>query len=165
MKRNAAVKVLFMGKPLREIYPHATRFQVLKYKARLLGRAVVRLSVMCAVIVSAGAIGALYFSSSTVTAQTTTIVQHAGAPVLDRIAKCESGGQQFLPSGAVVARTNTNGSVDVGKYQINLSAAHVREMARLGFNPLTEEGNTAYAQYLYENRGTTDWASSQKCWQ
>lgn len=97
------------------------------------------------------------------------IVQ-ASAPVLDRIADCESGsgkpgsGHQFTTSGDVVTNSNQNGTVDVGKYQINLNAAHVREMAKLGFNPLTEEGNEAYAHFLYANRGTTDWSSSQRCW-
>jgi hypothetical protein len=26
------------------------------------------------------------------------------------------------------------------------------------------EGNTAYAKFLYANKGTGDWSSSQHCW-
>lgn len=86
------------------------------------------------------------------------------APVLDRIAKCESRTGQFNPDGSVVTNTNKNGTVDVGKYQINMSADHIKELAKLGLNPLTEEGNEAYAKYLYLNRGTGDWSSSASCW-
>jgi hypothetical protein len=93
------------------------------------------------------------------------------APVLDHIADCESGNgkpgsaRQFKADGSVVVNTNTNGIVDVGKYQINMSADHIKEMAKLGFNPLTEDGNKAYAEWLYTNRGTGDWSSSAHCWQ
>lgn len=88
----------------------------------------------------------------------------ADAPVLDRIANCESKGKQLNAKGEVIVNVNTNGTVDVGKYQINMSAGHVKEMAKLGFNPLTEEGNEAYAKYLYQNVGTGPWSSSSKCW-
>lgn len=92
------------------------------------------------------------------------------APVLQRIADCESGdgtkgsGSQLNKKGEVITHTNSGGSVDVGKYQINLSADHIKEIAKLGLNVLTEEGNYAYAQYIYENHGTGDWSSSMKCW-
>src|SRR6266576_6311948 len=51
------------------------------------------------------------------------------APVLQRIADCESGngtpnsGKQFLANGNVVTNLNKNGSIDIGKYQINLNIA------------------------------------------
>ncbi len=92
------------------------------------------------------------------------------APVLQRISDCESGngkpgtGKQFTASGAVVTNVNKNGSIDVGKYQINLNVQHLQEMAKLHLNPLTEDGNYAYAKYIYENHGTGDWSSSQSCW-
>jgi hypothetical protein len=114
-------------------------------------------------------IGAVWFSSHTIEAQTVTQAA-PDAPILERIADCESGtgkpgtGTQFRKDGSVVTNANTNGTVDVGKYQINLNPAHIREMATLGLNPLTEEGNTAYAKFLYENHGTGDWDSSAHCW-
>jgi hypothetical protein len=52
--------------------------------------------------------------------------------------------------------------VDVGKCQIN--SIHFKEATSLGFDLMTAEGNTAYAKYLYANKGTGDWYSSQKCW-
>lgn len=91
-------------------------------------------------------------------------------PVLDRIGDCESGDgskgsrRQFLPNGNVVTHTNANGSVDVGMYQINMTAAHINLMAKKGFNPLTLDGNKAMAEYIYLNEGTGPWSTSQKCW-
>lgn len=93
------------------------------------------------------------------------------AAVMQRIAGCESEGnrnakgKQFNANGTIVTNVNTNGTVDVGKYQINMQKAHIVAMAKLGLNPFTEEGNEAYAMYLYENEGTGDWSSSRSCWQ
>lgn len=88
----------------------------------------------------------------------------APAPVLDRIAKCESKSGQFNSKGDVVTNVNTNGTVDVGAYQINLSAEHIKQMAKMGINPFTADGNKQYAEYLYQNVGTGPWVSSANCW-
>jgi hypothetical protein len=118
-------------------------------------------------------LGAVMFSTTSIAVdQSVQVVQAAEqeAPILSRIADAESGNckkggaHQFNADGTIVTHTNGDGSVDVGKFQINMSADHIREMAKLGFNPLTEEGNAAYAKYLYDNRGTGPWASSAKCW-
>lgn len=96
-----------------------------------------------------------------------TITVEAKAPIMDRIADCESGNgtvgsaTQFK-NGQVLISINSNGTYDQGKYQIN--SIHNKEASALGFNLATEEGNTDYAKYLYANAGTSDWASSQKCW-
>lgn len=98
------------------------------------------------------------------------------APVLARIGDCESGERlpngravpgskkQFNKDGSVVTHVNKDNSVDLGMYEINMTADHIKEMAKLGFNPMTEEGNYGYAKYLYENRGTGDWSASASCW-
>lgn len=84
------------------------------------------------------------------------------APVLQRIINCESGGNQFR-DGQVLIAVNTNGTYDQGIAQIN--SIHNKEASKLGFDLSTEQGNIGYATFLYENRGTSDWYSSQKCWQ
>ncbi len=83
------------------------------------------------------------------------------APVLARIAKCESGSSQFK-EGQVLIHVNSNGSYDQGKYQIN--SIHNAAAAKLGFNLATEEGNEGFANWMYLNLGTGDWYSSEKCW-
>ncbi len=82
--------------------------------------------------------------------------------ILDRIAQCESKGHQLNPNGQVLLNVNTNGTVDIGKYQIN--SIHEAEATKLGFDLFTESGNTAYAKYLFLNRGSGDWSSSAACW-
>ncbi len=110
--------------------------------------------------------GGLFYSTHDVEAITTTV--EAASPIMDRIADCESGNgkagsaSQYGKSGQVLISVNTNGTVDIGKFQIN--SIHNAEATKLGFNLSTEEGNTAYAKYLYSTKGTTDWASSYKCW-
>lgn len=90
------------------------------------------------------------------------------APVLDRISDCESGtgkvgsASQFNKAGQVLVHVNTNGTYDIGKYQIN--SIHNADATKRGFNLSTEEGNTGYAKYMYANLGTGDWSSSQACW-
>ncbi len=107
-------------------------------------------------------------ATSTVTyAESQPQVLEAKSPVLDRIADCESGNGKAgsatqLKNGQVLISLNTNGTYDQGKYQIN--SIHNKEASAMGFNLATEEGNTAYAKYLYANKGTGDWSSSSHCW-
>lgn len=85
-------------------------------------------------------------------------------PVMDRIAQCESRSEQFNKDGTVLTNTNKNGTVDVGKYQINMSAEHIKEATKLGYNVMTEQGNRDYAMYIYTHVGTGPWTSSSACW-
>ncbi len=81
--------------------------------------------------------------------------------VLERIAKCESGGRQFDDKGRVIRGiVNPN---DVGKYQINLDS-WFKKAQELGYDLFTEEGNTKMALYLYSKNGTNDWNASRPCW-
>lgn len=117
-----------------------------------------------------GAEAAFYVAGDTVEAAIPqTIVVEAPAPILDRIADCESGNKGEAGSasqtkdGQVLIHINNNGTYDIGKFQIN--SIHNAEATKLGFNLATEEGNSGYAKYLYQNRGTQDWSSSAHCWQ
>lgn len=91
--------------------------------------------------------------------------------VMQRIAGCESEGnpkaqgKQFNANGSVVTHVNTDGTTDVGKYQINMQKEHILNLARLHLDVMTEEGNEAYALWIYENQGTGAWYSSRSCWQ
>ena len=90
--------------------------------------------------------------------------------IMQRIADCESGdgslnsGKQFLKNGDIVKNVNTNGTTDVGKWQINLSPEHIVAISKLKVDVLTEKGNQDFALYLYENEGTGPWSASAKCW-
>lgn len=85
------------------------------------------------------------------------------APILKKICMAESNCTQFRKDGLPVMHANTNGSVDLGKYQIN-SAAWGTKAKELGYDLLTEKGNEAMATWILENRGTEDWYSSKVSW-
>jgi hypothetical protein len=90
-------------------------------------------------------------------------VEEEPAVILAKIAACESGGKQFYVDGTLVKRINKDGSIDFGKYQIN-DKRHEHLAAKLGMNIYTEEGNEAYATYLFETQGSEPWFPSKPCW-
>ena len=106
-------------------------------------------------------LGAFTFSTSSVEI-VNQLVTPTKAPVLVRIAKCESNGSQFS-RGQVITHSNRNGSVDIGKYQINIRNWG-KQATKLHYNLATLKGNTAMAQYIYLNYGTGAWYASAKCW-
>lgn len=131
---------------------------------------------MWALAVGSAAAGIFVAGSITTPKEVTVVNQQMPAAkesmaiVMQRIAGCESEGsrnakgKQFNADGSIVTHVNADGTTDVGKYQINMQKAHIVNMARLGLNPFTEEGNEAYAKWLYENKGTGDWLASANCW-
>lgn len=81
------------------------------------------------------------------------------APIMQTVAKCESGAHQFLPNGKVVTNPKTS---DYGVLQINQS--HIKEAKSMGLDVSTLEGNIEYARILYDRSGLRDWLSSSNCW-
>jgi hypothetical protein len=108
--------------------------------------------------------GANYFAkTSYAEIQVPVIVESSSTPpVLQRIAKCESHNSQFDKNGQVVIHVNADKTYDIGEYQIN--SLHEKEATKLGLNLMIEKDNAAYAKFIYANRGTGDWYSSQDCW-
>lgn len=81
--------------------------------------------------------------------------------ILHAIGFCESGNRQFHEDGTVVKGKVNN--QDIGKYQINLKY-HGAKAQELGFDLYTEQGNTDYALWLYEQEGSHPWNWSKPCW-
>jgi len=81
--------------------------------------------------------------------------------ILQNISWCESKNRQFNTDGSVY-RGSINPK-DVGKYQIN-EFYHLEASKKLGMDIYTEEGNEAYALWLYQHDGTTPWNWSKGCW-
>lgn len=157
------IKVFFMGKRLKDIYPHATRFQVFKYRVRMFVRKIVLGSIALATLLGAVQIGANYFPSTVYAVQEKVVEVTSPAAIMDKIAKCESESRHFAKNGQVVVNANSNGSVDIGTYQINLTVWG-KKATELGYNLATEEGNKAMAYWLYANRGTEPWYATKACW-
>lgn len=84
------------------------------------------------------------------------------APVLERIAYCESGGKQLNKDGQVLIKTNTNGTYDTGEFQIN--SVWNQTATKMGLDLTKQADNEKFAKWLYENKGTEDWYSSKGCW-
>lgn len=82
-------------------------------------------------------------------------------PVLIDIARCESKFRQFTDSGAVFRGGQDGGMIGIFQFNENY---HKADAAMLGFNLETVSGNSAYAKYLYTERGTDPWIASYSCW-
>lgn len=167
-KKMKKIKVFLYGKPLREIYPHASKWKVFKYRTHQFLLKVFRISIATAFVIgilSGTFVAGRDIAPKTIFAEKEVVKEiDPQYPVLERIAKCESGGVQVAQNGQVIVKGNKNGSVDMGKYQINLSIWG-KKATQLGFNLTTEEGNTEMAKWLYRNKGTGAWSNSQNCWQ
>lgn len=155
--------VFYMGKKLCEIYPHATKWQVFKYKVRRIIRMVFGFCLIIAVLLGVYKLGGI-LSPATIYTKAEIIKEvPIKAPVMDRIAMCESQASHTDKNGQVQLNANTNGSVDIGIYQIN-NKAWGKKATELHYNLMVEQDNRAMAQYIYETHGTEPWYSSKKCW-
>lgn len=127
MKAPKMLKVFYMGEPLRNIYPHATRFQVFKYK---LARATRKL-VIASFIVGAiyGAYNAGLSSTEPVTVQASKEVDVSDTRfkvridnlkngVANQLMKCESAGYSES-DGIVIFDSNEKGSFGQFQFQKN----------------------------------------------
>ena len=155
-----------MGKQLRDVYPHATKLQVFKYRV---GRFIGRVVMLLAVVAVAGSMlfGAYkaggHYNPKVVMAERVVEVEKPGEipPVMKRIAKCESGDIHFK-DGQVLMVSNTNKTVDVGRYQIN--SIHSKTASTLGLDLTDEKDNERFAMHLYKTQGTEPWVYSKGCW-
>lgn len=136
------------------------RFTSFKIRAKRFLRKVFQLSMLGLALYVA-------FLFGRYTTPTETIVNVVKAeskipPIMQKIAECESKNQHFDKNGQVLMRSNTNRSVDVGRYQIN--TVWFAKATEMGLDITLEKDNEKMAMWIYENRGTRDWYSSQSCW-
>jgi hypothetical protein len=157
------IKVFFNGERLRDIYPHASKFQVFKWKIRKFFRKVIIASFCVGVVFGAFKIGSIV-AADTVYTVNQVMPKQSEYPVLDRIAKCESGNTHIDPkTGQVLVRGNTNKTVDVGRHQIN-ETYWGKKATELGLNIYDEKDNRKMAEWIFLNVGTSPWNASMKCW-
>lgn len=159
------IRVFASGVRLRDVYPYATRFQVVKWHiarfVRKLVIAVVLLAVLASLLYGAYEAGR-QFNPVTVSAKEFVQVPVSlPSPVMDKIAKCESS-NMHTRDGQVLVKSNTNGSVDIGLFQIN--SVWDKQATKLGYDLTKEADNRSFAFWLYANYGTEPWYSSKNCW-
>lgn len=141
-----------------------TRFQLLVLKIkRAIKRSILTLGAFSA-LGWAVVLGGYISPAQIVFAKQEVIKEVKGkTPVMDRIAKCESGNNHIDPkTGQVYMVANTNKTVDVGKYMIN-SVWH-KKAKELGYDITKEADNEKMAYWIYENMGTEAWVYSKHCW-
>ena len=93
-------------------------------------------------------------------ASSTPVDPWEGYSDLKKICTCESGLTQYNADGTVLSgRVNPS---DKGICQINLYY-HEAQALKLDYDLYTEEGNIAYAKWLYDHEGATPWSWSSAC--
>lgn len=165
------IKNYWAARPLREVYAHATRWQAMKWKVSEFFKACIRFifKLSCWGAVAATIFAAGYFYSKTDVVYATITEERVvektikeDAPVMNRIAKCESGNTHLDKNGQVLVRGNTNKTVDVGRYQIN--SVWFKKATELGLDVFKDEDNKAMAYWIYHTHGTEPWYASEACW-
>ncbi len=171
------LKVFYNGVYLRDVYPHATKWEVIKYRfargIRVLGiQAVIALALL-----TSHYIGQVTVEPVKVYADREVVKEvKADSPVMERIADCESGkrnknGTAVKDSashfdsntGQVFTKANDNKSVDIGRYMVN-ETYWGKKAYSMGLDLTKESDNKKMAYWIYENRGTVDWMASSNCW-
>lgn len=167
---NPKTKVYFNGKLIQP--NQYTRFQRIKMRVKYLFKTLAiligKMSLIATVIVLIFTAGQ-WSVPEHISAQTITQTEEFKAPVLERIAGCESEGNpkskgsHYGKDGQVRTNANPNGTVDIGKNQIN-QKVWGKKATELGYDLFVEKDNDAMAKWLYLNYGTEPWYSSEKCW-
>jgi hypothetical protein len=167
--KNKKVKLIDYtrkGKKTTYMYLRLTRWQLFKKRVVRLIKNLLKLAILCLLVVVIFKIGQYTSPKTIITHQEIIKEVEMKAPILDKIAKCESSTGHFAKNGQVVVRANaskTHNSVDIGKYQIN-SYYWGAKATELGLNLWVEEDNEKMAYYIYKNYGTEAWSASRKCW-
>lgn len=79
------------------------------------------------------------------------------------ISQCESNMTQFNADGTVVEHHNTNGTYDIGLYEINSS--WLLTAKKMGIDIYTAQGNIEFALWLSnKDPNYSDWDASKACW-
>lgn len=113
------------GKPMRKIYPHATRWQVIKYKAAKLFRQIAMV-VMVSVGLAGGFLVLRYFfptiiykteSKDVVVDTLKWKVDELKSGVLADLKQCESGGAK---ESAGIVKFDSNGVASIGSFQFQV---------------------------------------------
>ena len=156
------IKLYWNGKRLRDIYPYATWFEVLKWKMYRFLRKGMIMAFVAGLLFGAFKLGTTTNEITYAAPEKVLVEVPVKAAVMDRIAMCESH-NMHMKNGQVILNANKNGSVDMGVFQINVSIWG-KKAAELGFNLAVEKDNRAFVQYLYENFGTEPWVWSKGCW-
>lgn len=165
MKINKPVKITINGRKQGYVDLHRTFWGRVWYKIVLWTKRILKLTATCGLMYGVFMLGGI-FNPQTHYIQAEQV--NTVPPILQRISACETQGTvkmkgtHYDKNGQVLMRSNTNKTVDIGKYQIN--TVWFSKATSLGYDVTTEKGNEDMAKWIYANRGTGDWSASANCW-
>lgn len=116
------MKVYLNGKRLRDVYPHATRWQVFKYKVRKFFVKVVQVAFVIGSLYVAGAVGATFFPNTVYATKEVHVdvlpekIDGLKDDVVARLMQCESGGYDE-DDGIIIFDTNKVASIGQAQFQ------------------------------------------------
>lgn len=119
-----SIKILYNGQPLRNIYPHATRWQVIKYRTCRFVRKCVIGTVATGSLAGAAMIGGQFLPSETYTATSTPVIidnltpkiDNLKAKTLSTLKACESSGYSEN-DGIIIFDSNAKASIGLYQFQ------------------------------------------------
>lgn len=160
------LKVFYNGVPLKEIYPYASKWQVIKYNvAKTISKgskiALYESLIALAVIITFS-LGATTIEPLKVYADREVIKEvSVFPPILEKICQAESGGRQFNKNGDVL-RGAVNKS-DIGYCQLQETIWNDKAR-KMGYDIYTEQGNKDMALWIFNHYGSEPWYLSKKNW-
>ena len=119
------LRVTYMGEPLKNIYPHATRFQVFKYKLAMFTRKALIASFLLGAIYGAFKVGRITTSPIFVQAEDKSSQMYQDKidglkdAVLEKLSACESAGHKES-DGIIIM--DTNDKISIGQFQWQVSS-------------------------------------------
>jgi hypothetical protein len=161
------LKVFYNGVYLKDVYPYATKWEVIKYRLargiRVLGiQAIIALALLTSNQIGQNTVEPIKVYADKVV-EVDKELSALDIPVLKKIIMCESGGKHYAKNGQVVTKANENGTTDIGIAQINLF--YWGQTASLMKLDLTKEkDNLEFAKWLFMQKGDSPWTASSKCW-
>ena len=176
MERNKKVRLYYMGKRQKDIYLNKTKWQIFVLRVKTFFK-VLFWGIMVVLFLTGIFEAGSYLNPKTIYTKQEVIKEvDTKAPVLDRIAQAESLNSHYCTEklvtakmcakselGQVLLRANKNGTVDIGRYQIN-NYYWGAKATEQGLSLFIEKDNEKMALWIFKNYGSEPWESSSKKW-
>lgn len=162
---NKKVKVTeYWRKGSRYVRPNITKWQIFIHKVKVFFKVLFWGVILMAILTGIFEAGNLLGPKTVIYTKQEVIKEvPVKAPIMEKIAKCESPTGHYGKNGQIVVRGNDNHTVDIGYLQIN-SYYWGAKATELGYNLWIEADNKAMGEWIYQNKGTEPWSSSKPCW-
>lgn len=177
MKTPKMLKVMYNGEYLCNVYPHATRFQVFKYRLAIIMRKTLIVSFILGSIYGAFKVGRVTTSPVFVQAEDRSTVMYQEKidtlknAVMSKLSQCESAGHKES-DGIIIFDTNNKASIGQFQWQVE-SVQHYyklmtgKDISRkdaviLALNEVEARKLAKYVAFETNNKIGKDWVNCEK---